>query len=290
MECHFQLHPEWITMSCMKASYNGKIDLAFLMGGNLFSANPDTKFAEEALNNISFKVYVNTTLNQSHFNGIDDEVFILPVAARDEEYQKTTQESMFNFVRMSNGGITRHDNVHSEVDIISDIAQKVLGNSPIDFEKLKQHKNLRKLIAQLIPGFEKMSSIDETGKEFQISNRTYHQPKFTTPDHKANLRVCSIPSFKGKEGEFRMMTVRSEGQFNTVVYEEEDLYRGQTSRRIVLMNKDDIKNKGLIEKRYCNFRILGWENGKCDGSRIRYRFRKYYDLFPRSQCISAHHN
>ena len=44
-----------------------------------------------------------------------------------------------------------------------------------------------------------------------------------------------------------MMTVRSEGQFNTVIYEEEDIYRGQTSRRVVLMNKDDIKNKGLIE-------------------------------------------
>ena len=239
--------PGMDTMSCMKASLNGKIDVAFLLGGNLFSSNPDTKFAEKALNNISFKVYANTTLNHSHFNGVDNEVIILPVAARDEEYQKTTQESMFNYIRMSNGGIKRLDNVRSEVDIISDIAQKVSGNHIFDFEKLKQHKNLRKLIGQLVPGFEKMSNIDETGEEFQISNRTYHQPKFTTPDQKANLRVCSIPSFKSKEGEFRMMTVRSEGQFNTVVYEEEDVYREQTSRRIVLMNKDDIKNKGLSE-------------------------------------------
>ena len=32
------------------------------------------------------------------------------------------------------------------------------------------------------------------------------------------------------------MTVRSEGQFNTVVYEEEDLYRGQDRRDVILMN------------------------------------------------------
>ncbi len=37
------------------------------------------------------------------------------------------------------------------------------------------------------------------------------------------------------------MTVRSEGQFNTVVYEEEDLYRGQERRDIILMNPADMK-------------------------------------------------
>ena len=31
------------------------------------------------------------------------------------------------------------------------------------------------------------------------------------------------------------MTLRSEGQFNTVVYEEEDLYRGNTRRDVVMM-------------------------------------------------------
>jgi len=237
--------PGMDTMSCMKASYNKKMELAFLLGGNLFDANPDTQFAETALNSISFKVFLNTTLNRGHFHGVDNEIIILPVATRDEEQQKTTQESMFNFVRMSDGGITRLDNVRSEVAIISDIAQKVVGDSPINFEKLKQHSNIRKLIGKLIPGFEKMSSIDETREEFQISNRTYHQPKFSTPNKKANFRICQIPSFKENEGEFRMMTVRSEGQFNTVIYEEADIYRGQTNRWVVLMNKEDIKNKDL---------------------------------------------
>jgi anaerobic selenocysteine-containing dehydrogenase len=43
----------------------------------------------------------------------------------------------------------------------------------------------------------------------------------------------------------QLMTIRSEGQFNTVVYEEEDLYRNQTRRDIVLMHPDDIRRLGL---------------------------------------------
>ena len=38
------------------------------------------------------------------------------------------------------------------------------------------------------------------------------------------------------------MTVRSEGQFNTVVYDQFDRYRGVVSRNVVFMNIKDIKN------------------------------------------------
>jgi anaerobic selenocysteine-containing dehydrogenase len=41
------------------------------------------------------------------------------------------------------------------------------------------------------------------------------------------------------------MTVRSEGQFNTVVYEEYDLYRGQDRRDVVLVHPDDLARMGL---------------------------------------------
>jgi len=47
------------------------------------------------------------------------------------------------------------------------------------------------------------------------------------------------------------MTIRSEGQFNTVVYEEEDLYRNQTRRDIVLMHPDDIARFGLTAGGTC---------------------------------------
>ncbi len=43
------------------------------------------------------------------------------------------------------------------------------------------------------------------------------------------------------------MTIRSEGQFNTVVYEEQDIYRGQNRRDVILMNQADIDAMGLTE-------------------------------------------
>jgi anaerobic selenocysteine-containing dehydrogenase len=47
------------------------------------------------------------------------------------------------------------------------------------------------------------------------------------------------------------MTIRSEGQFNTVVYEEEDLYRNQTRRDIVLIHPDDVRQHGLTDGGRC---------------------------------------
>jgi anaerobic selenocysteine-containing dehydrogenase len=43
------------------------------------------------------------------------------------------------------------------------------------------------------------------------------------------------------------MTVRSEGQFNTVVYEDEDIYRGQERRDVILLHPDDMRRLKLTE-------------------------------------------
>jgi anaerobic selenocysteine-containing dehydrogenase len=48
-------------------------------------------------------------------------------------------------------------------------------------------------------------------------------------------------------GALRLMTLRSEGQFNTVVYEEEDLYRGTTRRDVVLLAAADARRLGVAE-------------------------------------------
>lgn len=43
------------------------------------------------------------------------------------------------------------------------------------------------------------------------------------------------------------MTLRSEGQFNTVVYDEEDLYRGNRHRDVVMMAAEDAARLGVGE-------------------------------------------
>ncbi len=51
------------------------------------------------------------------------ETIILPVLARDEEPEPTTQESMFSYVRLSDGGPRRHEGPRSEIEIIAELAR-----------------------------------------------------------------------------------------------------------------------------------------------------------------------
>ena len=166
--------------------------------------------------------------------GLAEETLILPVLARDEEPQPTTQESMFNFVRLSDGGPRRHEGPRGEVEVIAEIAERLLGNAgPIDWQSMRSTGRIREAIAKVIPGFEKMGKIDKTKEEFQIEGRTFHTPRFPTDSGRAVLHPHDLPDLQGRAGELRLITGRSEGQFNTVVYEEEDLYRGQDRRDVI---------------------------------------------------------
>ncbi|MFN4260354.1 MAG: FdhF/YdeP family oxidoreductase [Gemmataceae bacterium] len=234
------------TMACMVAADRGEVRSAFCLGGNLFGSNPDAHFATQALAKLELVTYLNTTLNTGHAWGRGQETLILPVLARDEEPEPTTQESMFNFVRFSDGQQTRLRGPRGEVAIITAIAQQVLGEqSPIDWQSMTRHCQVRELIGQIIPGYEAIGQIDQSRQEFHIGGRIFHQPRFATPTGKARFRVHPPPALRGDGQQLRLMTVRSEGQFNTVVYEEEDIYRGQERRDVILMNPEDITRLGL---------------------------------------------
>ena len=236
------------TLGCIEASYAGKLKMGFCLGGNLYGSNPDAGYTCEALSRLDMQVYLSTTLNTGHAHGLAEETLILPVLARDEEPQPTTQESMFNFVRLSNGGPPRHVGPRPEVEIIAEIAERVLGSAgPIDWQSMRNTGHIREAIANVIPGFEKIGKIDKTKEEFQIEGRTFHTPRFPTDSGRAVLHPHDLPDLQGRAGELRLITGRSEGQFNTVVYEEEDLYRGQDRRDVILVNPQDIKRLGLTE-------------------------------------------
>ena len=236
------------TLACMEAANNREFDFACSLGGNLYGSNPDSTFAQTALAKIGFSLFLNTTLNQGHFLGRGRTSLILPVLARDEEPEPTTQESMFSYIRLSDGGPERYSGPKSEVKIIAEIARRVLPDSPLPWKSLSETGSIRELISTVIPGFEPLKNIGQTGEEFHIGGRILHTPRFSLPDGKACFKVCPIPAVRGnKENSFILMTIRSEGQFNTVVYETDDRYRGVSSRNVVLMNDADIKKIGLSE-------------------------------------------
>lgn len=236
------------TMACIEGASSGELKVGFCLGGNLYGSNPDAAFAEKALSNLDLLVYLNTTLNTGHAYGLARETIILPVLARDEEPQATTQESMFNFVRLSDGGPRRHEGPRSEVEVIAAIADRVLAKNPqsaIDWQSMQDTGKIRDAIAQIVPGFEKIGEIGQTKQEFQIDGRTFHSPRFATPDGRAKLHSHSLPELQGNGNEIRLMTIRSEGQFNTVVYEDYDLYRNIDRRDVILLHSDDLAQMGL---------------------------------------------
>ncbi len=132
--------------------------------------------------------------------------------------------------------------MRSEVAILADLAARILPEGRFDWDRMKDHAALREEIAKAVKGFEPLP----LGKEFQVAGRTFHTPAFATEDGHAHFAVTPLPRFEAT-GELRLMTIRSEGQFNTVVYEDEDLYRGIPRRDAVLMNGDDAKAMGLKE-------------------------------------------
>lgn len=238
------------TMASMKVAAKGDIDAAVIMGGNLYAANPNSAWAADALNKIGFKLFLTTTLNKGHLMVVDDgESLILPVTARDEEWEPTTQESMFNYVRLSDGGIRRLENVRPETVILADLASRILPDAPIDFRTFGKHRDIRKAIAEIVPGMEDLADIDIAKQEFHIRNRLMHTPRFKMPGGKAHFSVCPLPDetmVSAEKGTFLLTTMRSEGQFNSIIYENRDTYRGTETRWSVLMNRSDMKVAGIM--------------------------------------------
>ncbi|MFO0788374.1 MAG: molybdopterin-dependent oxidoreductase [Pirellulales bacterium] len=275
------------TMACMEGATTGELKVGFCLGGNLYGSNPDAAYAARAIANLDQITYLSTTLNTGHAFGLAKETIILPVSARDEEPEPTTQESMFNFVRLSDGGPKRHAGTRSEVEVIADIAARVAapsapgsagsssttgrglstngegtahsngvgvsadpgqrpGLAMLDWNAMRSTTQIRQTIGRIIPGLEQIATIDQTKQEFQITGRTFHAPQFNTPDGRAHLHTHALPDLLGTgAGELRLMTIRSEGQFNTVVYEDEDVYRGIDRRDVILLHPDDLRELQL---------------------------------------------
>jgi anaerobic selenocysteine-containing dehydrogenase len=229
------------TYASMEAAAAGRVRACVLLGGNLFASNPDRAWAAAALRRIPCSVSLTTKLNEGHVHGRGRTALVLPVLARDEEAQPTTQESMFNYVRRSEGGRPAFaGEMRSEVDVIAALAERVLPEGRFDWKELRSHRRLREGIAAVVPGFERIVS-----EEFQIEGRTFHERRFATPDGRARFHVTPLPDLP--DGDFRLTTVRSEGQFNTVVYEEEDLHRGNVRRDVVMLAREDAERLGVAE-------------------------------------------
>jgi anaerobic selenocysteine-containing dehydrogenase len=166
---------------------------------------------------------------------------------------------MFSYVRLSDGGPARHEGPRSEVSVVSDLARRVAGNhGRVRWDEPESHERIRHLIADLIPGMQLMADIGRTRREFHIPGRHLNAPRFPTPSGRARFHPIALPAAPDGAS-LRLMTVRSEGQFNTVVYEDADLYRGQERRDVILLHPDDIRRLDLGDDQLVSVRSAAGE-------------------------------
>ncbi len=250
------------TRSLIEAADAEKVDTLICLGGNLYGANPDSTEAKRALGKIETIIYLATKPNIGHFNGLAKQnTIIIPVLNRFENPHKTTVESGNNFVRFNDEGKThlKDADLIAEVDFLTELAHRIHGDYLVDWRKLKDTRYVRQLIAQIIPGYEKIGTIDDTKEEFTISGRIFIEPKFPTASGKAmmfatplpKLTLPSVQEFGVSESTpgvvVALITGRSYSQHNTVVYKIGDKYRGMPHRNCILMNRTDAESAKLQE-------------------------------------------
>ncbi|MCH3882582.1 MULTISPECIES: FdhF/YdeP family oxidoreductase [Tenacibaculum] len=223
------------------------------MGGNFISATPDTEFTAEALQNCNLTVQVSTKLNRSHLiHG--KQALILPCLGRSE---KDNQETGEQFVTVENSmGVVHQSNGHlnplsehllSEPAIVAGIAEATLKNSKVEWSKLIANYDLiRDKIEATIPGFDNYNKRVRIKGGFYLPNNARENNFSPTLTGKANFTVNKPSDIDLKENQFMMMTIRTHDQYNTTIYGLDDRYRGVLNeRRIIFMNKDDMKNQQL---------------------------------------------
>lgn len=254
--------PGYDARGLIEAAEAGQVDTLLCLGGNLYAANPDLQQAKRALGNIETVIYLATKPNLGHFHGLAKQnTIVLPVFNRFENPHKTTVESGNNFVRMNDPGQTHLSDAHliAEVDFLTELAHRVLDDSPVEWRRLQDTQYVRQLIAQIIPGFAKMAAIDQTQEEFTIEGRVFTQPQFPTVSGKASMFVTPLPDLalpgftefglpaSTKGTVLSLITARSYAQHNTVVYKAADRYRGMPHRNCILVNQFDAESAGLTE-------------------------------------------
>ena len=249
-------------IDAIKAMYDKKAKVFFGLGGNFISAVPDTGYSAQALANCNLTVHVSTKLNRSHLV-TGKEALILPCLGRSEkDYQKTgvqvqSVENSMGIVSSTKGVLEPFSkDLLSEVAVVCGIANATLKErSKINWLEYKDDYNLvRDDIAEVVDGFDDFNKRLKQPSGFYLPNGARVR-QFKTKTGKANFSINKLPEWKLKEDELIMMTIRSHDQFNTTIYGLDDRYRGVfNERRIVFMNREDMKARNLQEQQVVNLK------------------------------------
>jgi molybdopterin-dependent oxidoreductase alpha subunit len=249
------------TVEACEKILEGKINAFVMLGGNFARAVPDQDRINAVWRNMRLTVSVATKLNRSHL--LPGTIsYILPVLSRIENdrqasgLQTVSMEDTSSCIHASKGvraPASKH--LLSEVEIVARIAMATLDPNPLVPWQgwMDDYDRIRDSIAVTYP------EVFYDYNTRMVRPEGFHRPlparqrEWKTETKKANFIT---PKGLNEDKDMpatgpdvlRMMTLRSNDQFNTTVYGYDDRFRGiKGTRMVVLMNRADIDRLSLTE-------------------------------------------
>jgi molybdopterin-dependent oxidoreductase alpha subunit len=249
------------TVEAFEAMVKGKVKAVFNLGGNLVRSVPDRLQTEPAWSSLRLTINVATKLNRSHL--VHGEIsYVLPCLSRIEFHRTRLGEqavSMEDSTGCMHGskGVTEpaSEKARAEQFIVAGIAKATLGSrSTVDWDAWSDDYSLvRNEIATTYPETfhdfnERMWEPGGFHRPLPACERVWQtksgKAEFMTPNS-----LVEDPDMPEKAPDaLRLMTLRSDSQFNTTIYNLDDRFRGvKDSRMVILMNEADIAKHHLKE-------------------------------------------
>ena len=245
------------TVTACEGIIDGSVQAFIGLGGNFARAIPEQEKVEAAWARMRLTVQIATKLNRSHLvNGAV--AYLLPCLGRSERdeqasgAQYVSMEDTFSHIHASLG---KHppasDTLLSEMAIVAGIAKATLPPNPnIDWDAWTgDYAQVRTQIEKTYP------------EQFAGYEHRMHQPGGFYRGNSARERVWKTESGKAEftppetlsafgvkeaAGRMRLITLRSNDQFNTTIYGYDDRFRGiNGTRHVLLINPDEMRRQGL---------------------------------------------
>lgn len=231
------------TVEAIEAMLAGRVRVFVSLGGNFLSATPDTHAVARGLRQTRLSVSIATRLNRAHLV-TGEAALILPCLSRTELDQVGSVENTVAWVSATRGIFPPiSPELRSEAAIVAGIADALFG---CDWgrEYAGDYRRLRDKIARIVPGFENFNErLDQGGFYAPVPPK---QREFGTASGKAEFAICQIQPLPLEPGQLVLTSIRTHDQFNTVVYGNDDRYRGiRNGRRVVFLNSEDMRERGL---------------------------------------------
>ncbi|MDQ6707401.1 MAG: formate dehydrogenase, partial [Acidobacteriota bacterium] len=247
------------TVEACEGILAGSVKAFVGLGGNFVRAVPDTDRMEPAWSKLRLTVQIATKLNRNHL--VHGEVaYVLPCIGRIEIDRQTSGEQAVSMedstgcFHGSRGQVEpASEKLLSEAAIVAGIAKATLPSNPaLDWDAwVGDYSKVRDAIEETYPDIfrdfnKRMWIPGGFHRPLPAANRVWKtktgKANFFVPD---SLKEDDDLDFSG-HNTLRLMTLRTDDQFNTTVYGLNDRFRGvYGTRMVLLLNQGDIDRLAL---------------------------------------------